>query len=171
MSSHGSYTTVGGRPAVRFERRLSHPIDAVWRAVTEPEELAHWFPAAVELELRLGGRIHFTHTDGAAPPSAGEILELEPPRRLAFSWGDERLQIELAPDGDAGCRLTFTHVLSTREQAARDAAGWHVCLDRLRQRLDGDAADAPTAEPTSEWREHYAQYRQRGLPAGAPVPS
>jgi uncharacterized protein YndB with AHSA1/START domain len=163
MSAHGSFVTVGDRPAVRFERRLDHPVDAVWRAVTQPSELAHWFPASVEID---GPRLRFTHTDAAAPPSEGEILHLDPPHRFAFTWGDERLEIELEPDGD-GCRLTFTHVLSTREQAARDAAGWHVCLDRL---AAGGGA-APTAEPTSEWREHYAEYRRRGLPAGAPVPS
>jgi uncharacterized protein YndB with AHSA1/START domain len=167
MTAHGSYLTVGDRPAVRFERRLSHPVEAVWRAVTEPEELAHWFPAAVEID---GRRLRFTPADGAAPPADGEVLELEPPRRFAFTWGDERLELELEPDGD-GCRLIFTHVLSTREQAARDAAGWHVCLDRLQDRLAGDAAEAPGGEPTAEWRERYAEYERRGLPTGAPVPS
>ena len=171
MSTHGSFVTVGGRPAVRFERRLAHGIDAVWRAVTQPDELAHWFPAAVEVELEAGGRMRFTHADGAAPPGEGEVLELEPPRRFAFTWGDERLSIELEPDGDDACRLTFTHVLSTREQAARDAAGWHVCLDRLADRLGGAAPQAPSAEPTAEWRAHYEAYQERGLPVGAPVPS
>ena len=55
-------------------------------------------------------------------------------------------------------------------QAARDAAGWHVCLDRLGDHLDGAATAAPTAEPTGEWRRHYAEYQSRGVPAGAPVP-
>jgi hypothetical protein len=66
--------------------------------------------------------------------------------------------------------MRFTHVLSTREQAARDAAGWHVCLDRLEQLLAGAAGEAPGPEPTSEWGEHYEAYQRRGLPAGAPVP-
>ncbi|MEA2229670.1 MAG: hypothetical protein QOF04_3300, partial [Solirubrobacteraceae bacterium] len=65
--AHGTYETVDGRPAVRFERRLAHPVDAVWRAVTEPDQLAHWFPSAVSLELRPGGRMAFTSPDGAAP--------------------------------------------------------------------------------------------------------
>ena len=29
---HGTYETLDGRPAVRFERRLEHPVDVVWRA-------------------------------------------------------------------------------------------------------------------------------------------
>ena len=38
--------TVDGRPALRFERRLKHSVERVWRAVTEPAELARWFVVA-----------------------------------------------------------------------------------------------------------------------------
>ena len=170
MSAHGSFETVDGRPAVVFERSLAHPVEAVWRAVTETGELAHWFPSSVEVDLRAGGRMRFVHADGGAPPAAGEVLELEPPRRFAFSWGEERLRFELEPAGEEGTRLRLTHFLSTRAQAARDAAGWHVCLDRLGDHLGGADAHAPTSEPTGEWRAHYDEYRRRGLPEGAPVP-
>jgi Activator of Hsp90 ATPase homolog 1-like protein len=98
------------------------------------------------------------------------VLELDPPRRLTFTWGEERLRFELEPVGEDRTRLRLTHFLSSREQAARDAAGWHVCLDRLADHLRGDVAQAPTSEATAEWREHYETYRRRGLPAGAPVP-
>lgn len=167
--SHGTFETIDGRPAVRFERRLRHPVDQVWRAVTEPAELAHWFPSRVEVELKEGGDMHFVHADDAAPPADGTVLELDPERVFEFTWGSERLRIELAP-ADDGCQLTLTHFLSTREQAARDAAGWHVCLDRLGDHLDGAPATAPTGEPTGEWRRHYAEYEERGVPTGAPVP-
>jgi uncharacterized protein YndB with AHSA1/START domain len=42
---HGTYEIVDDRSALTFERRLSHSVERVWRAVTEPAELAHWFPA------------------------------------------------------------------------------------------------------------------------------
>jgi uncharacterized protein YndB with AHSA1/START domain len=168
---YGTFETVDGRPALRFERRLAHPVDAVWRAVTEPSELSHWFPAAVSGELRVGATLRFTHQDAAAPPSEGRVTELEPPRRFAFSWGDDLLRFELEPvDGGAACLLRFTHVIDARDRAARDAAGWHVCLDRLASRLRGRPAQAPGGEPTAEWRARYEQYRERGLPTGAPVP-
>ncbi len=57
---YGSYTTIQDKPALRFERRLSHPIDVVWRAITEPDELEHWFPSKVQVDLREGGRMTFT---------------------------------------------------------------------------------------------------------------
>jgi uncharacterized protein YndB with AHSA1/START domain len=166
---YGTYETIDGRPAVRFERRYPHPVERVWGAVTDPAQLAQWFPNTVEVDLREGGRMHFEFPDGEMEPLEGSVTELDPPRRFSFTWGDEHLHIELEPDGD-GCRMRFTHVLSTREQAARDAAGWHVCLDRLEQLLAGAAGEAPGPAPTSEWGEHYEAYQRRGLPAGAPVP-
>ena len=102
-------------------------------------------------------------------PMEGAVTELDPPRRFSFTWGDEHLHIELEPDDD-GCRLRFTQVLFTREQAARDAAGWHVCLDRLDGLLSGDAGEAPGTEATDEWSELYEAYQRRGVPAGAPIP-
>ena len=166
---YGTYEEIDGRPAVRFERRYPHAPEAVWRAVTEPEQLDRWFPSAVELEPREGGAMRFVFREGEAEPASGRVLALEPPRRFWFLWGDEELRIDLEPEGD-GCRLRFTHVLSTREQAARDAAGWHVCLDRLERALAGAGGEAPGGGATSEWSEHYEAYRRRGVPAGAPVP-
>jgi uncharacterized protein YndB with AHSA1/START domain len=167
--SHGTFETIDGRPAVRFERRLKHPVAKVWRAVTVPDELAHWFPSSVELQLEDGGRMHFEHAEDMAPSADGTVLELVPERTFEFTWGSERLRFELEPV-DGGCLLRLTHFLSTREQAARDVAGWHVCLDRLSRHLDGEMATAPTADPTGEWRRHYEDYQERGVPAGAPVP-
>ena len=166
---YGTYETIEGKPAVRFERRYPHPVDRVWRAVTDPQQLAHWFPSEVEVDLREGGAMGFTFPGGEMEPMQGRVTELDPPHRLSFLWGDEHLRIELEPDGD-GCRLRFTHVLSTREQAARDAAGWHVCLDRLEQLLGGDAGEAPGSEATDEWSAHYEEYQRRGVPAGAEIP-
>jgi uncharacterized protein YndB with AHSA1/START domain len=166
---HGTYETVEGRPAVRFERRLADPIERVWRAVTEPGELAHWFPSEVSGELRLGGRLRFHHADGAAPDAEGEITDFDPPRRLAFWWGTEHLRLELEPEGD-GTVLRLTHVLSSADQAARDAAGWHVCLDRLERSLGDETTTAPGSEPTGEWHALYEEYERRGLPTGAEVP-
>ena len=168
MSEHGAYTTDDGRPAVRFVRRLAHPVDRVWRSITDPGELRHWFPAAVELELRVGAPIRFVHPDGQV--DTGELRELDPPRRLAFLWGGDLLRLELEPDGD-GTRLTFVHVLAGEgaDAAARTAAGWHLCLAALDRALAGEAGDAP-AGPSPAWHERYAEYVALGFPAGAPVP-
>ena len=55
-------------------------------------------------------------------------------------------------------------LLDEREKAARDGAGWHVCLDRLEAQLDGSVGGG------EDWRGLYEEYQRRGVPAGAPIP-
>ena len=166
---YGTYATVDGRPALRFERRLHHPVEAVWRAITDPDELAHWFPARIKPDLRVGGRVSFA--DEGAAGEEGVVTEVDAPRRFAFRWGGGELRFELEPEDDgAACRLRFTHVLPERDMGAMVAAGWHVCLDLLARRLDGEDTEAPSSEPTPEWRAHDDDYLARGLSSRAPVP-
>ena len=73
----------GGTDIV-VRRRYPHPIDRVWRAVTEAEHLAAWFPGAPEFELRVGGRVRFAEFAGD-PAEYGEVLALDPPRLLRFT--------------------------------------------------------------------------------------
>lgn len=163
-SMYGTFETIDDRPAVRFERHLPHPIAAVWRAVSEPEGLSHWFPGRVEID---GDKLRFE--DGGTSFD-GEVTRREPPLRLEFTWGPtDELRIELIA-ADDGCLIRLTHLLGGRDQAARDAAGWHVCLDRLEETLAGEETAGPTSDPTAEWRGHYEEYERRGLPTGAPVP-
>lgn len=79
------------------------------------------------------------------------------------------MRFELEARGE-GCRLRLTNFLEDREVAARDAAGWHVCLDNLVRQLASGTGRAPSTRPTEEWRGLYAQYTRQGFPAGAPVP-
>jgi uncharacterized protein YndB with AHSA1/START domain len=162
---HGTYETIENRPALRFERRLNHPAERVWRAITEPDELKAWFPSTVSGEIKQGAGLTFTFEQNEAPTMHGEVTEHDPPRRLAFYWGEDHLRFELEPT-DEGCVLRFTALLDARDKAARDAAGWHTCLDRLEAALDG----APAGDDEA-WRELYEAYEQRGLPTGAPVPN
>jgi uncharacterized protein YndB with AHSA1/START domain len=172
---HATYRTIDERPTLGFERRIAHPAQAVWQAITEPSELAHWFPTSVEVDLRSGGAMTFTFPEHTLPDGSstmhGEVTELDPPRLFAFYWGDDHLRFELEPvDGGAACVLRVMVLLDARDKAARDAAGWHVCLDRLERQLSGASATAPGTEPTDEWQGHYQEYQRLGLPTGAPVP-
>ena len=45
-----------GRVALRFRRRLPHPPEKVWRALTESEHLQHWMPCDLVGERRAGRR-------------------------------------------------------------------------------------------------------------------
>jgi uncharacterized protein YndB with AHSA1/START domain len=168
MTDLGSYVEHDGRPAVRFERIYPHPVERVWRAVTEPAELVRWFPSAVELEPRAGGTVTFSG-DPHAEGSTGTVLVYEPPSRLAFTWGPDELHLALEPAGD-GCRLTLVNVLSDRSAAARNGSGWFVCLAELRKVLDGVPSRGPHSEDTEPWEPTYRAHVEAGLPSGAPIP-
>ncbi|HET6866915.1 MAG TPA: SRPBCC family protein [Solirubrobacteraceae bacterium] len=166
---YGAYDTIENRPALRFERRLSHPVEVVWRAITESDELEHWFPSRVEVdELRPGAEMTFRFENmplDAPSTMTGRVTEFDPPRLFEFYWGEDHLRFELEPVGADACTLRLTVLLDEREKAARDGAGWHVCLDRLGRQLAG-------AEPggREDWRDLYEEYQRRGAPAGAPIP-
>ena len=162
-----------GRPAVRFHRRIAHPVERVWRAVTTPGGLSSWFPATVTLdgELRPGTGMRFQFAPGFA--REGEVLAVEPERLLEFAWGDDHIRIELVgvPAEPPFTALSFTHTLSDdRDTLARTAAGWHVCLDALELVAAGETPSAPHTGATPEWRQRYDAYVDRGFPSGAPVP-
>jgi uncharacterized protein YndB with AHSA1/START domain len=156
--------TIAGRPVLRFARRLAHPPEKVWRAITDPAELANWFPATVDIEPRVGGTMRFTF-EGEEQPATGEILEIDPPKVLAYSWSDDVLRFELVPDG-SGCRLLFSHTISEttggRFAAGRNAAGWDACLAALEARLAGS-----DFQPPRDMFGPIADYTERfGLAAG-----
>ncbi len=159
--------TDGPRPAVRLERKLPDPPAAVWRALTERDQLQTWFPSDVAVEggtWRVGASITFRF-----PPEVidmtliGEVLEVDEPRLLAFTWGEEVLRFELSPL-DGGTRLVLVNELAP-SAAARNAAGWELCLDRL----------ASAQPPRDAWQPRFQAYvaafepvlgAQEGPPAG-----
>jgi uncharacterized protein YndB with AHSA1/START domain len=169
-----SYQIIDERPTLRFERRIAHPVEAVWRAVTEPDQLAHWFPCSVRVDLRLGGQMEFEFPQGVLPEEAstmfGQVTELDPLRRFSFLWGADHLHFALEPieDGEA-CLLVLTVELDSADKAARDGAGWHRCLDALQTLLDGGGVPRP--HDSEAWRTVYEEYKRRGFPATAPLPS
>lgn len=157
MEQHlGNLRTVGGRPVLRFERELAHPPEKVWKAVTDPAEMAHWFPANIETEPAIGAAMRFSFgddaLDGGGQYAHGEVLEFDPPKVFAFRWVDDVLRFEIVANG-AGCRLVFTYTMggtdttNDRPSVARNGPGWDVCLAFLAAQLDG----GPAPQPDDAW--------------------
>lgn len=141
---------------LRFERDLAYPVERVWRALTDRTDLAAWFPSQVDLELTVGGKVLFANdpsfeVDEELLAHTGEVVELDPKRRFAFTWGTDLLRFELSPR-DGGCRLVFTHHLAHRAMVNRTVSGWSVCLDAL------DASLADAAPDSPGWRDYYDHY-------------
>lgn len=132
---NGKLETVEGLSVLRFERRLDHSIERVWRAITEPEDLGHWFPQSEPLQ----------------------VTECEQPRLLAGTWYGDLLRFELRPDKE-GCVLVFTHTFSEREKAARDGAGWDSCFMRFEALLEGTPiTESVSLESWPATHERYAE--------------
>ena len=152
-SGRGTLERAGDRWRLRFVRTLPHPPEKVWRALTEPSHLAAWFPADIEGERVAGGRLRFVFRNGEGPPGEGEMVRFDPPSVMELRWGDELLRFELEPAGDdtaPGCVLTLLDTFEELGKAARDAAGWHTCLDLLALHLAG-------AEPGWDQMERWGQ--------------
>jgi uncharacterized protein YndB with AHSA1/START domain len=131
---------------IQREILISQPPERVWRALTESSALAEWmFPN--DFVPRVGH--HFTFQ---VPPNpklgfegltvSCEVLECDPPRRLAFTWSagppvvDTLVSFQLEPEGD-GTRIRFEHsgfdlTHPMGEQAFRGAEmGWAKMLKQL----------------------------------------
>src|SRR6185437_2447992 len=107
---------------LRYRRRLTHPRDKVWRALTEDKHLAAWFPTTMEGERAAGASLHFSFRAGEAEPFDGEMLAFEPPFLMELRWADDVLRFELTADGEGACELSLSVTFPEQGKAARDAA-------------------------------------------------
>ena len=84
--------TIDGRPALRLVRYLAHPVERVWRAVSEPAEVRRWMPAAADWTPKLGEVFELGGRKG-------EITELDPPHVIAWTFGAAWFRFTLQPEG------------------------------------------------------------------------
>jgi len=162
-----------GQAVIRFERRVAHPIERVWAALTDGDELIKWWGEG-EVDLVAGGRFKLrwlnTDDEGNSVELDARIAELEPPRLLEIvgDWGGESsdgeriddtrtsLRWELEAGGDSTL-LRFTNTLAlSAEQRTMVPAGWHYHLDALATALDGGSTDI--ADPWAAWEPIHEAY-------------
>jgi uncharacterized protein YndB with AHSA1/START domain len=161
----GELDRSGAAWRLRFVRTFAHSPERVWRALTEPADLEAWFPTTIEGERAAGAPLTFTFRNGEADAFAGRMIGCEPPRLLEFMWGSDKIRFELEPVAQ-GTRLTLYDTVDDNGKSARDASGWHVCLDRL-SRLLGDAQT--TTGPAVDWPEVHRLYQQKFGPEASTV--
>ncbi|MBJ7358162.1 SRPBCC family protein [Nocardioides sp.] len=167
-----------GRTGLRYVRRLAHPPEKVWRAITESEHLRHWFPADIVGERRAGAEVRMPFwpemvehsademeaagVDLADPALPGLIRTWDPPRVFELIWGNDEgesdvLRYELEPEGD-GTRLVFTTWLGEPGPSGHEgtAAGYHVCLDDLATLLDSGPSTSRMGDQSDLERRYAA---------------
>jgi uncharacterized protein YndB with AHSA1/START domain len=114
---------------IHLERRLDHPVERVWRAVTEPKEMERWFVATVDWKPELGETFE-------AHGQRGEITRHDPPHVLEWTWGPELYRFEVRAEG-GGSILTFTHQFPEGELQEQHTEGWLAYFARLDVHLEG----------------------------------
>jgi uncharacterized protein YndB with AHSA1/START domain len=166
-----------GKYVLRYERHLDHPVDRVWAAITEPEQLADWLAAADELELAKGGRVTLRWLNDpdreewekrgvvlpddydSHQPAKGTVTLLYPPRAVEYDTDAMgKLRFELRPD-DTGCVLTFISTMELPEgfPAEQTLAGWHIHLEHLAEALAGRPIEWSTW--TEDYMDRWAEIR------------
>src|SRR5689334_18792983 len=106
--------------------------EELWPVVSEPDALAEWLAADVEIDPRPGGRVHVVEPDGLV--RVGVVHRVVPHERIEFTWtvvdGDARpsvVSFELVPDDDGGTELRITET--------------RLGLDRVERLDDFDGVD------------------------------
>jgi uncharacterized protein YndB with AHSA1/START domain len=157
----GTVLSAGDTWTLRYERRIDHPVDKVWRAITEREHLQHWLPCDVVGERTEGAALELVFWPGYVeryaieqPVLTGRITVWQPPEVFEWWWDHDRLRWELEATA-TGTNLTFTTWIGDPAIGAESAAGYHVCLDRLQRLLDTGQA-APLEDHPVELEVQYA---------------
>jgi uncharacterized protein YndB with AHSA1/START domain len=149
------------KPSLEIKRFINAARERVYSAWTDPSELKQWFgPDTVETknlvaDVRVGGefRWELTSCDGEAMTVRGEYRELQPGRKIVFTWqwdDDEKwtneksiVTVELA-DREGGTELRLKHErLPTNESRDNHTQGWTNALAKL----DAFCREQRTAAP------------------------
>lgn len=133
---------------------LPAPPDAVFRALTDPVELTHWFAEHAQIEPRAGGVYRFwgRHTIGTPPQDEARqtITRFQPNTELAYIWPindvDTIVTMTLAPD-TKGTTLSITHHVSGDLSLPRQGESlddyWRLAMANLSMHLDGKPVIMP----------------------------
>lgn len=121
--------------------------ERVWKAITDPAELAMWFPDRTDLEPRPGATGWFDWTEHGK--YAVRVIEMDPPRRLVWRWArdagagiDEgplttvEWTLDARPDGGTTVHLRESGFTDASYRDGNDK-GWDKELGELVDYLEG----------------------------------
>jgi uncharacterized protein YndB with AHSA1/START domain len=122
--------------------------EKLWQALIEPEFTRQfWFDTIQESEWKPGASWKISFSDGRVGDS-GEVLEIDPPRRLVLKWRNEifpeltaegysRMTYLLEPQGEV-VKLTLTHEMDKSDSKFIKAVsnGWPIILSSLKSLLE-----------------------------------
>jgi uncharacterized protein YndB with AHSA1/START domain len=167
------------RWTIEYVRVYPHPIERVWRAITDPKEFRAWFIRG-EIELRQGGSYRFESENWTGP-----VLAIDPPRFIKFGNRNEPagyFQYELC-EAEGGTRMRFVQHFPSDGAYTENpddlggdlpvpgtpwapgfVGGWHEFWDALRDHLDG--VPVGSRLPATEFEALAAAWAQNGVRGG-----
>lgn len=129
------------------DRRLfiDAPPARVYELLTDAELLTTWMAPIVRTDPRVGGDVTWTHQNGDSV--IGRYVELVPARRIVFTYGWDRHDVEVPPGSTTveidlrpergGTVLHLVHRGLDEPMADAHAGGWANYLERLRSAAEG----------------------------------
>lgn len=121
------------------------PADLLYELLTDAERLVTWMAATADVDARVGGAIRWTHENGDT--CSGRFVELVPARRIVFTYGWERPDVEVPPGSTTveitleprpdGTELRLVHRGLAGPMADAHAGGWSHYLGRLATVAEG----------------------------------
>lgn len=122
--------------------------EQLWSALTDPDFVKrYWFGCSVETDWRVGSSWRLLFADGRVADQ-GEIIEVDPLRRIVIKWHNEwkpemkaegysRCTMELEPV-DGAVKLTVTHGMDRAGSKFIEAVsgGWPRILSNLKSLLE-----------------------------------
>ena len=129
-------SAMSDRPTYVYTTYIESTPERVWAALTDPEITAgYWGHRNESPDWRAGSPWLHVRTDGSGDDGGGEVLESDPPRRLAFSWDESRVAFDIEPYHDI-VKLTVTHSDLAPEDVEGAGDGWPAVLANLKTLLE-----------------------------------
>lgn len=153
--TEGTIEQTDDRYVLRYERVFRRPVEVVWHAITDADEVRTWAGTDPQIDLRVGGEYVTHHASGDRV--VDRIVRLEAPRLIEHTFWQHINPEALVTYGlepiSVGTRLVLTHILTAvdvqtaaealswrgdpYELVIRTSKGWPRLLDSLGQMLDG----------------------------------
>jgi uncharacterized protein YndB with AHSA1/START domain len=129
-----------------YQVEIATTPERLWNALTDPQETRKYYYGALSIsDWKVGSRWTSESAEGEVYLE-GEILEIDPPRRLVHSFhvvhdpaaaaeAPSRIEFEITPIGDR-CRLTVTHTGRGPATLAYTIGGWETIGRGLKELLE-----------------------------------
>jgi uncharacterized protein YndB with AHSA1/START domain/DNA-binding transcriptional ArsR family regulator len=157
------------KPTFVYVTYIESSAQRVWDALTDADLTAEYWGHSNVSDWQVGSTWEHRRTDGSGIADVvGTVLESEPPRMLAITFGGpaeapSRVRFDIEPHGEI-VRLTVTHEdLADRSELEAASAGWPAVLANLKSLLE-----TGHVLPQAPWEMH-AELRAAQMAANDPV--